>query len=328
MIEWPSPRPTRFADALFLVRLIRQYHPDCLLANFAAVNWMCLVGWLSRVSHRIAFYHTLKSQTQSDGSVRLERPNFASIFRKRLVYRAATCVAGISQAALLDAQNTFGVAAGKCRLWRYSMPDPAPRFRLKSAAERENLVVCPGRLFPSKGQDVLIAALALLPSTMVKPRVDFLGDGPMLERLRQLAEQQGVASQCRFVGLVPHEEVLERMSRARVTVVPSRHEAFGLVNIESLSVGTPVIASRVDGIREIIRDGTDGYLVPSEAPGALSQKLASVLADSPLREELGRNARRHFLAEYENSLVVRRQADQLETAVRSGHWPALQESDV
>jgi glycosyltransferase involved in cell wall biosynthesis len=325
-LAWPSPRPTSLADALFLFRLIRQHRPDCLLANFAAVNWMCLVGWLCRVRHRIAFYHTLRSQTQSDGPVRQERLMDVSALRKRLVYRTATCIAGISQAALLDVQNTYGVPARKCRLWRYSMPDPAGKVVLKPATERDDLIVCAARLSPSKGQDVLIAALALGWGALASINVEFLGAGPMLESLRQMAEEKGVAHRCRFVGVVSHEEVLARMSRAKVTIVPSRHEAFGLVNIESFSVGTPVIASQVDGIREIICDGVDGYLVPPDDPPALAAKLAGVLEDTALRERLGRNARQHFLAEYENSHVVGRQADWLENIVQSGGRPATYES--
>jgi glycosyltransferase involved in cell wall biosynthesis len=148
----------------------------------------------------------------------------------------------------------------------------------------------------------------------------------MLDRLRQMAEQKGVASRCRFVGDVSPGEVLARMSRAKVTVVPSRHEAFGVVNLESMSVGTPVIASRVDGIQEIVRDGVDGYLVPPGDPTALSEKLARVLQDQALRERLGLNARQHFLEEYENTLVVRRQADWLEQLVESGGRGATDES--
>jgi glycosyltransferase involved in cell wall biosynthesis len=315
-LVWPSARPTKLSDGLFLARLIRRHRPDCLLANFAAVNWMCLVGWLCRVRHRIAFYHTLRSQTRSDGPEGQERLKDVSTLRKRLVYKTATCVAGISQAALLDAQNTFGVAADKCWLWRYSMPDPQCRFRLQPSAEREDLVLCAGRLFPSKGQDVLISALAILSGPAALTKVEFLGTGPMLESLRQMAEQKGVANRCRFVGVVSHDEVLARMSRAKITVVPSRNEAFGLVNIESMAVGTPVIASQVGGIPEIIHDGADGYLVPPDDPPALAQKLTLLLGDAKLRERLSRNAREHFLAQYESSLVVRRQADWLEHFIK------------
>jgi glycosyltransferase involved in cell wall biosynthesis len=325
-LVWPSPRPTRFADALFLARLIRRHRPDCLIANFAAVNWMCLVGWFYRVTCRIAFYHTLSSQIESDEQVSRGRLKGITFLRKRLVYQTATCVAGISQAALLDVRNTYGVPARKCTLWRFSMSDPARRFHLQPPADREDLVVCAGRLYPSKGQDVLISALGLGQGPLASSKVEFLGVGPMLDRLRQMAEQKGVASRCRFVGDVSPGEVLARMSRAKVTVVPSRHEAFGVVNLESMSVGTPVIASRVDGIQEIVRDGVDGYLVPPGDPTALSEKLARVLQDQALRERLGLNARQHFLEEYENTLVVRRQADWLEQLVESGGRGATDES--
>jgi len=107
------------------------------------------------------------------------------------------------------------------------------------------------------------------------------------------------------------------MSRAKATVVPSRHEAFGLVNIESMSVGTPVIASEADGIREIVREGVDGCLVPPGDPKALARKLAHVLQDHSFRERLGGNARRRFLEEYDEAVILRQQVDTLEQAVRS-----------
>jgi glycosyltransferase involved in cell wall biosynthesis len=188
-------------------------------------------------------------------------------------------------------------------------------MKLLSADEREDLLVCPGRFSPSKGQDVLISALALLPPSAAQTRVEFLGSGPTLEGLRQQARQAGVADRCLFTGSVAHDEVLRRMSRARATIVPSRDEAFGLVNIESLSVGTPVIASNVGGIPEIIRDGVEGFLVPSGDSKVLAEKIARLLPDCGLRERLGLNARQRFLNEYEDAAVVRKQADWLEHSV-------------
>jgi glycosyltransferase involved in cell wall biosynthesis len=317
LLSWPSRRPTRIADALFLARLIRRHRPDCLLANFGAVNWMCLVGWLCRVRLRFAFYHTLRSQMELDGSDARQHLNGISSFRKRFVYKSATCIAGISEAALADARSAFGIPASKCRLWRYSMPDPSQRLQLRSAEERDETLVCAARLSPSKGQDILISALALLNDLAGSTTIDFLGGGPMLGKLKQMAASMGVSARCRFVGAVSHHEVLTRMSRAKATVVPSRHEAFGLVNIESMSVGTPVIASEADGIREIVREGVDGCLVPPGDPKALARKLAHVLQDHSFRERLGRNARRRFLEEYDEAVILRQQVDTLEQAVRS-----------
>jgi glycosyltransferase involved in cell wall biosynthesis len=82
----------------------------------------------------------------------------------------------------------------------------------------------------------------------------------------------------------------------------------------------------VGGIQEIVRDCVDGYLVPPDDPKGLAEKLAGVLQDQALRERLGLNARQHFLEEYENTLVVRRQADWLEQLVKSGGRGAIDES--
>jgi glycosyltransferase involved in cell wall biosynthesis len=314
-LYWPSRRPTRFTDAIFLGRLIRRHRPDCLVANFAAVNWMCLVGSAFRVKHRIAFYHTLSTQLDRDiegGRNGLSRLTW---LRKRFVYKAATAIVGNSHAALIDAQRSFGIGPEKCKLWRYSMEDPSSWLGLQTPQVREDVVVCAGRLSPSKGQDILLAALeeGLGQSAT---RVEFLGSGPMSENLRRMAQQRGIAGRCSFMGVVSNEEVLKRMSRAKITVVPSRNEAFGLVNIESMSVGTPVIASRVDGIPEIIRDGMEGYLVPPDNPKALAEKLGILISNGGLREELGGNARKRFLAEYEDRTVIGKQADWLEQVVQ------------
>lgn len=198
------------------------------------------------------------------------------------------------------------------------MPDPAGRMAIKAASDRDDTIICAARLSESKGQDVLISALALGQGLLASINAEFLGEGQMVESLRRLAREKGVASRCHFVGRVSHEEVLARMSRAKVTVVPSRREAFGLVNIESMAVGTPLVASRVDGIPEIVRDGVDGYLVPSDDPKALAEKLGLILKDQSLRTKLGRNGRQHFLEDYEESLVVKTQVDWLEKLVKSG----------
>jgi len=308
---WPSTRPTHLADAAFLWRLIGHYRPDCLIANFAPVNWMCLVGWLRRVHCRIAWYHTLSSQIGIDTKLTPWKLQFLRL-RKRLVYRRATHLAVNSRAALDDACETFGVPAEKCKVWRNSLPNPEPSLGLSGISERENLVVCAGRFDRTKGQDVLIKALALCGEKLGTTKVEFLGVGPLLDSVRTKAGQLGILDRCFFRGSVTHDEVMKRMSSARVTVVPSRSEAFGLVNIESMAVGTPVIASGVDGIREIVRDGVDGFLVPPDDASALARRLVALLGDPALRQTLGANARERFLNVYEQSRVVAAQADWLE----------------
>jgi len=314
------------ADAIFLAKLIQRHRPDCLIANFAAVNWMCVVGWLCRVRYRIAFYHTINSQIERDHRDSSENRRKLRRLRKSVVYRTATDIAGISHAALQDAQTTYRVPARKCRIWRYSMPDPAGSFKLRSNEERDHTIVCAGRLHPSKGQDVLIRAVAQAQNVMGDIRVEFLGNGPSSETLRGVARDHGVSNYCTFVGSVPHEEVLARMSRAKLTVVPSRSEAFGLVNIESMAVGTPVIASNVDGVPEIVHDGKNGWLVPPEDPEALAEMLTVALQNDDLRNRLGQNARQSFLERFEESLALTQQAEALEGLIQTAGRPVSDES--
>ena len=240
---WPSDRPTRLADAWMLSRLISRLRPDCLIAHFAPVNWMCVVGWLRRVRCRVAWYHTLSSQIDLDSKLSRTRLRLLRL-RKRLVYGKATHLATISKAALEDAHAVFGVPLEKCSVWRNSLADPARSFELRSATDREDLVVCAGRFDRTKGQDVLVEALGICASKLNSTRIEFLGTGPLQGALRERIVHLRLDGRCVFRGRVSHSEVLRRMSVARLTVVPSRSEAFGLVNIESMSVGTPVIASR------------------------------------------------------------------------------------
>ena len=98
-------------------------------------------------------------------------------------------------------------------------------------------------------------------------------------------------------------------------MVPSRSESFGLVNVEALSLGTPVIASRVGGIPEIIRCGLDGYLAPPDDPAALGASLRELLPNLELRARLGRHARERFLSAFEAGLRARHYVDWLEAAL-------------
>ncbi len=313
---WPSERPTRWRDALFLLRLIRQFQPATLIANFAAVNMMTTVGWLGGVPNRVVWYRTMTAQLSRD----YETPQWKTRLlrmRKKMVYHAATHMVANSLASATDLQSIYAVPTAKCRVFFNSLADPLAGGQL-SIAPAENKLVCVGRLFPSKGQDVLIRALALLQQRFPGVQAEFVGQGPALGALSELAGALGVKERCVFSGQVPHEQVLRKMAGATVTVVPSRSEAFGLVNIESLAVGTPVVGSAVGGILEIIRDGQDGFLVPPENPEALAGKLAVVLGSPELRRQMSLNARQRFLSCFEQGCLVREQADWQETLAAGG----------
>ena len=317
LYTWPSRRPTKVKDAIFLARLIRRFRPDCVIAQFASVNWMMVVGWLMRVPNRMAWYQTLSRQIEIDSSV----PKWKGWLlnqRKRFVYMLTTSVVSNSNAGRRDWGATNRMSLEKASVVYYCLRDPLLNGAASPEDERVgHIIVCVGRLDESKGQDVLIRALGLLKSESVNLEIRFVGDGPCRVGYEQLARELGVEEQCNFLGRLPHASVFAEMERSVLSVTPSRSDCGPWTVLESLAVGAPVVASDVGGIPEMIRDGVDGFLVPPDDPEALAEKIKLLLTDTELRETMGRNARERFLTEFELSRNIGRHADWFEEIVAS-----------
>lgn len=313
---WPSMRPIKVRDAWFLLKLIRKFHPDCLIANFASQNIMLLLGWLMRVPCRITWYHTMSPAIDLDNQLPWRRLLFLRV-RKRVIYKitSPSYFVPVTKMTAKDLQNVFQVPKDKCHVFYNSLADPIKEFYLSKVSKVENKVVCVGRLYHSKGQDTLIRSVACLKNIMPKLLIEFIGDGPSKEYLMRLVKELGVENICRFSGEVSHEDVLKNMAEAEVTIIPSRSDACPLVSIESLAVGTPIIASTVGGIPEIIRDGLDGFLVPPDNPDLLAEKLKTLLINSNLLNEMRQKARERFLTHFEQNLAISKQIQWLEKIV-------------
>ncbi len=308
---WPSIRPTRLRDARFLRKLIKNYRPDCVFGAFGSANVMLSVGWWMRVPCRAVWYLTLTDAIEIDGLIKRWKLKLLQL-RKRAVYSLATHVVPNSIAGSEDVQRVYGVPDAKCNVLYLSLPDPkAERLQLKTTYQ-DDRTICVGRLHPTKGQDVLLQAIARLKDRFPNSVFEFVGDGPCKAECEKLAADLGIADRCRFVGRLSHDEVLRRMAASSVSVVPSRSECFGLVNIESLAMGTPVIASDVGGIGEIFEDGEQGFLVPPDDPAVLADRLADLLGDPVLRNEMSNKALERF-QDFEQSHVIAEQVDWLES---------------
>lgn len=152
-----------------------------------------------------------------------------------------------------------------------------------------------GRIEPLKGFDILIRALPqVTASDDVLLRIvggDELAAAEFA-RLRAVADEVGVADRVDFVGAVPHEALAAHYNAADLVVVPSFYESFGLVALEAMASGVPVVASRVGGLTTTIADGRTGYLVPWRCPEPFAEKIDLLLRNDPLRRALGEAARR------------------------------------
>ena len=146
-----------------------------------------------------------------------------------------------------------------------------------------------GRLGPLKGVGLAIRAVAKLAADGVDAELLVAGTGGRESYLRGLAAELEITQQVRFLGAVAHEELPALYASADAFVLPSRFDSFGLVLLEAMACGTPVIGTDVGGIPTVIEDGTTGFLV-SRSPTALAARLAA-LEDATLRTEMGRAAR-------------------------------------
>lgn len=155
-------------------------------------------------------------------------------------------------------------------------------------------LVCVARLDHHKGIDVLLRALSVMASP--KAHLEVVGSGLEERALRTLAEELGLNGRVHFRGLLGRSQVAAILGRAGVFVLASRSDNLPLAILEAMQAGLPIVATRVGGIPEEVRDGKEGLLVPTEDPVALADALARVLLDAELRHRLGRAARERAAA--------------------------------
>lgn len=145
------------------------------------------------------------------------------------------------------------------------------------------------RLSREKGVDRLIEAA---PAVLARhPDIRFLivGDGSQKTALQSMCESLGVSHAFEWAGLQPKESLPELYKRMDIVAIPSRFEGFGLTAIEAMSYSKAVIASNVDGLREVIEDGISGLLFDPEANEALTASLNRLIEERDLRFAMGRN---------------------------------------
>jgi D-inositol-3-phosphate glycosyltransferase len=154
---------------------------------------------------------------------------------------------------------------------------------------RKNLILYVGRIEPLKGIDTLIKAVAHLQIDVEQVTLAIIGGDPNVSsekmseemaRLQRMCEELGLGGMVVFLGKRAQQTLPYYYSAADVLVMPSHYESFGMVALEAMACGTPVIASQVGGLAFLVQDGETGYHVPDQEPSKLSDKL-TLLIDNP-----------------------------------------------
>ena len=205
--------------------------------------------------------------------------------------RQAQASVGVS-AALVERMRALAVDPGRLHLMRNGV-DPQ-RFKPQAQAQARAelgltgspIVLAVGNLQEHKGQRLAIDTLRCLRVKHPQARLVIVGDGPDGPALRAQAIALGLADQVHFAGQVPNAELARWYSAADVLVLGSSREGWPNVLLEAMACGTPVVATAVGGIPEVVQDASVGRLVAQREPAAFAAAIHDLLASQPDRQQV------------------------------------------
>lgn len=186
-------------------------------------------------------------------------------------------------------------AAHVARFPAWTDMDAFTRMQKRLPSDGEpRVILYAGVLNPIKGVEFLLDAFSRVAGE--NPGIELWLAGKAehsryADRLQEQTRRSGLDRRVRFLGHLSQDRLAECMARALTLVLPSRSEGFGRVVLEAMACGTPVVASRVGGLPEIIDDGVTGFLVPAGDPSALAARLRWLLGHPERVNEMGKNAR-------------------------------------
>lgn len=187
---------------------------------------------------------------------------------------------------------------------KVSGTDVKEKIRKEFDAKDSHLILIAARFHPEKGYYYLFDALPVLKEKVKKPfKLLIAGRGPFEQEFRDYVTKINSDDVVRFLGF--RKDIADLMTGVDLFVLPSLAESFGLVLTESIYLGTPVVASKVGGIPEIVEDGVDGRLVPPENSVALADAIADLLNNDEKRKALAQGGREKIIQRFQFKDMVK-----------------------
>ncbi len=253
---------------------------------------------LGQMKNRVA-----RSAAEMEGDYRTEGEQEVLQIADRLV---AATVAEHAQLQFLyraDIRKLVIIPPGVDTAHFYPIPGDEAK-EVVGVPPNECMLLFVGRIEPLKGVDTLIRALALLHEQggLLKECPHYLaiiGGDPEdndqtmnteMVRLKALCKELGIDDLVLFLGKRSQETLPYYYAAAEIVIVPSHYESFGMVALEAMACGTPVIASQVGGLAFLVQDCVTGFVIPDDDPPALADRLRLLICDSELRQKLGKQA--------------------------------------
>ncbi|MFW5713830.1 MAG: glycosyltransferase [Brevefilum sp.] len=276
--------------------------------------------WLSGVAGEILqkdwnvpflqMFHTLGMMKQRIGQTEEEREGDFRVRGESRVMETADRIIAATEAECSQLENLYGLNHQKVTIIPPGVDThhfyPIPPDEAKEAigiSSQDRMALFVGRIEPLKGVDTLIRAMAILKrrckSFACPDYLVIIGGDPEgetekisdeMKRLQALCSELGLNDIVVFLGKRGQQTLPYYYSAAEVVVMPSFYESFGMVALEAMACGTPVIASQVGGLAFLVKDGETGFFIPAQDPEALAEKLRLLFVDHDLRAQFGQAA--------------------------------------
>ncbi|GAA4267983.1 glycosyltransferase family 4 protein [Hyunsoonleella aestuarii] len=270
---------------LHVYRIIKKIKPDVIISNFSYVNPALFFGKFFGVKNNLAWSHSLNVQMESSKS---------NILIKRYFLKLADIVIANSILTEKELHTSYALAESKTKVipfWTNIIENKGKlmtgNFGNQSKAVK---IGCPGRLKHHKNQQVVIKALSRIMNNGQDNFILYIvGNGETIKELKELVCKSNLDYKVKFISNLSVDEMIDFYKSMDVIVLPSLHEAFGLVLIETLALGTPVLVSSRFGALSFIHEDKNNLLSEitfnPNSVDSLTQKLALYFKGTPIKKE-------------------------------------------
>lgn len=316
----PPPKPPDDTTAVIQFNVLLAQKVAALGRQGLAPDVVHVHDWLTVLAGRAAVHlHpgarlalTIHDTAHGKHFGQLTPPQQYSAFLERYGGAAADLVICCSEHVRQELIQHYHVPAAKIALLpcgvqgsRFVVDVDLPAFTQLFAAPGDRVILYVGRLDAEKGLPTLLEALARVLVVIPEARLVLAGKGVRQAQLQEQARELQLSDRLSFAGYVQDAALAALYQAAAVLAVPSLYEPFGLVALEGMACGKPVVASAVGGLREIVVDGETGLLVPPGNAAALANALLRVLGEPELAARLGAQGQRRARQVYNWAGIAR-----------------------
>ena len=259
----------------------------------------------------VHMFHTLGHMKNRIAQDEKQRAPQSRIDGECRVIQTADCLIAATPAEQAQLNWLYGADLGKTVIippgvdlerFRPIPPDTA-KTKVGIPCGDQNILFV-GRIEPLKGIDTMLRAMALIqarhPEAIANTCMAIVGGDPWAEdldeemtRLQALRHELDIHDFVTFLGSRDQDILPNYYAAAEMVIMPSHYESFGMVALEAMAMGTPVIASEVGGLAFVVQDGINGFHIPSRDAKALADRIFTLITDKNCRDSLGQQARQH-----------------------------------